>query len=218
MPEAKPYSQLAEATLKTYEQLQNREELSPRVKMALRMYAHGAVRTLEQAAEATGISYQYLSTVKNFPIGKKFMNAIDEKLSDKSIQTSAIISELGRKAIGKIAGIMEDGEKEEHRLKAAIDLADRAPETSKIQKHQVEAFTLSGKDALALATALTQSQQVREHYTSVAAGNYDKVGEIGNASLQETIDGISQCNGSTPDSERTDEVSKSGRLLGSEPG
>lgn len=181
MPQAKPRSELAESTQKIYAQWAGTKALSPRIKMALRMYAHGSCRTMSEACAAVGVNQGYVSSLKTHtPLVEEYMSEVQSLLDNKSVATSALMSQLGRIAIGKIATIMEDGDKEEHRLKAAIDLADRAPETSKIQKHQVESFTLSGKDVQALAEALVQGQAVQEVYVPITQGNFDKVGEVTN--------------------------------------
>jgi DNA-directed RNA polymerase specialized sigma subunit len=69
MPTAKPTDELAESTQRVYAMLQ-KADLNPRVKMALRMYAFGAVRTLTEAAEVCDLSVSYLSQKKNSPAGK----------------------------------------------------------------------------------------------------------------------------------------------------
>lgn len=156
-------------------------ELSPRIRMALRMYANAAVPTLQAAAEAVGISYVHLTLMAKSPAGQEFMANAHEIISQKAIETNVLIQQLGRRALEVIAGQMEDASSEALRLKAAIDLADRSPETSKIQRHQVESFTLDGKDAKAIAEALVQGRSVRDQFAHLATENFDKVGTVATA-------------------------------------
>lgn len=174
MPASKPESELAASTKKIYEILQ-RADLSPRMRMALRMYAFGAVPTLSAAAEAVGVSLPALSMKKNSPAGQAYMQSVQQILDDKTASTSQILSQLGRKAIEVIAERMEKTDDPKLQLRAAIDLADRAPETSKVQKLQVESFTIAGKDAKAIAQAMVEASSVKEEYKALMSGNHDNV-------------------------------------------
>jgi len=176
MSAAKPQHELADSTKKLYEILQ-RSDLSPRMRMALRMYAFGAVPTLSAAAEAVGVSLSALSLKKKTPAGQAYMQSAQQILDDKTASTSQIISQLGRRAIEVIADKMENAKDDKLQLRAAIDLADRAPETSKVQKIQMESFTLAGKDAKAIAEALVAGKSVNERFASLAQGDFDKVGD-----------------------------------------
>lgn len=176
MPTAKPTTELADSTRRVYDMLQ-RADLNPRVRMALRMYAFGACKTLTEAAEVCGLSVGYLSLKKNSPAGEKYMEKAQQILDDKTASTSQIIDRLGRRAIEVIADRMEKTDDPRLQLRAAIDLADRAPDTSKIQKVQVESFTLAGKDAKALAEALVAGKSVSEMFGHLREGNLDKVTE-----------------------------------------
>lgn len=150
--------------------------LSPRVRMALRMYVNAAVPTLKAAADAVGISYTHLTLMAKTPAGEEFMANAHEIMQNKAIETNVLIQQLGRRAVEVIGGMMEDASSDALRLKAAIDLADRAPETSKIQRHQVESFSLDGKDAKMIAEALAQGRSVKEQFAHLATENFDKVG------------------------------------------
>lgn len=174
MPASKPESELAESTKHVYEMLQ-RADLNPRVRMALRMYAFGACKTLSEAAEVVGISVAWLSQKKNSPAGQAYMQSAQQILDDKTASTSEIISRLGRRGIEVIAGFVEDTADKKLQLRAAIDLADRAPETSKVQKIQMESFTLAGKDAKAIAEALVAGKSVNDQFSHLREGNFDKV-------------------------------------------
>lgn len=170
----KSFEDKTPASQRVYEQIQTMK-LSPRVRMGLRMYVNAAVPTLGKAAEAVGLSYQQLAIAKNSPAGKEYMETAHKILEDRTLETSVVIQRLGRRAIEIVGGLMEDAGSDAIRLKAAIDLADRAPETSKVHKMQVESFTLDGKDARAIAEALVTGRGVQEKYAHLSVGNYDKV-------------------------------------------
>ena len=147
--------------------MRNQPAISPRVKLAARLYATGAVPTKKEAAEAAGLNPGYFSVVtqpdhpKFNPAAGKLMDEIDQALHDKSIQTSALLELLGREALVKMRDLMKDDGNKAIQFKAAQDLLDRAPETSKIQKHAVAGFSLAGEDAKQIAAALVQAAHVR---------------------------------------------------------
>lgn len=176
MAASKPQADLAESTKKIYEMLQ-RSDLSPRMRMALRMYAFGAVPTLSAAADAVGISLSALSLKKKSPAGQAYMKSAQQILDDKSASASQVLDQLGRRGLEVIGQLMENSKDEKIQLRSAIDLADRAPTYSKVQKLQVESFTLAGKDAKAIAEALTAGKSVNEQFAHLAKGDFDKVTE-----------------------------------------
>lgn len=158
-----------------YDNLTDPEQLRPRVRMALRLYVHTAVPTLKAAAAATGLNRRYLANVARTKAGKAFMASAHEHINNTALTTNALIEKLGRRGIEVIGTMMEDASSEALRLKAAIDLADRAPETSKIHKHQVESYTLGSEDARAIAEAMVAASTVRQNNQHLIKSNYDKV-------------------------------------------
>jgi hypothetical protein len=144
--------------------------------MALRLYALNAVGTMTEAAAVAGVNLSYLSIMKNSPAGQEYMAQLTSKIDYAGMETSAIVASLGRKAVIKLGEMMEDSPSEAIRLKAAQDLADRAPETSKTTKMQVESFTLGNKSAQEIAAAIVQASSVHEKFAHLAEGNFDRVG------------------------------------------
>lgn len=145
---------------------------TPRAKLAARLYATGAAKTKSEAAKMAGLSPSYLyvlSCRSGSEEVKRIMSDVDEMIQDETIATSVIIRELGRKAIGHIARSMTS-DNEHVALKAAIDLADRSPETSKTQKIQVESFSLDGKDVEALTRAMLEAANVSSRFSEAANG------------------------------------------------
>lgn len=143
--------------------------------MALRLYVHTAVPTLQEAAKAAGLHYGYLWKMSRTKAGKEFMKTALDHINDTALQTNVLIEKLGRRAIEIIGTQMETASSEALRLKAAIDLADRAPETSKIHKHQVEGLMLSGEDARQIAESMVAAASVRQANAHLRTQNFDKV-------------------------------------------
>lgn len=148
--------------------------IGPRVKMALRLWLSGTVRSKKEAAQIVGVHPAYLGPVSKSPGGQAFIRDQEAKIDEKSLDTNVLLQRLSREAVLETAAIMRAGQSEANRLRAAIDLADRGPETSKIQKHQVEAITLSSKDAKELAAAMVAAAQLKQKFAEATEGNYDK--------------------------------------------
>lgn len=103
---------------------------------------------------------------KSDPV-KKLLNDLEGRLADDALDMSVVQRTLGRAALIKIAKLMDSGN-ETVALKAAQDIADRSPEVSKIQRHEVATISLGTDDAKALAAALVESAKARESYADVA--------------------------------------------------
>lgn len=143
--------------------------------MGLRLFVHCAVPTLKEAAMAVGLHPVYLSKMARTAAGVEFMETAHAMIQQTALSTSALIDKLSRRAIEVIATQMEDASSEGLRLKAAIDLADRGSETSKVHKHQVESFTLGSEDARAIAESLAAAASVRQVNASLKHENFDRV-------------------------------------------
>lgn len=165
----------AERMAAYYDSCVDPAELSPRVRMALRLYVHCAVPTMKEAARAASIHKVYLSNMARTVAGRKFMETAHAHINNTVLQTTELIEKLSRRAIEVIGTTMEDGSNEGLRLKAAIDLADRGPVTSKIQKHQVESFTLSSQDARGIAEAMVAAAALKQRHIALADENFDRV-------------------------------------------
>lgn len=148
---------------------------SPRVKMAAQLYASGALPTKKAASEAAGLHPNYLTMLTN--AGNEQVEQIitetQRMIQDESIEMSQILQVLGRKAVSKLATLMEHSASEKVQLEAAKDLADRAPQTSKVQKHETLSLTIEGENAKQLAEALVASAQARKTYAPlVESGDF----------------------------------------------
>lgn len=164
------------AAAKFYEGLTDPSQLSPRVRMALRMYVNAAVPTLKDAAIAVGITPQYLSNINGTVAAKKYTQTAHEIIEEKAHDVNALIASLSHRAVQVIGQLMEDGSSENIRLRAAQDLADRGPETSKIQKHQVESFSLSSDDARGIAEAMVAAATLRQRHEELRVADFDMTG------------------------------------------
>lgn len=168
---------LSPATEVIYERINRRQipDLSPRIRMGLRLYVHGVVKTQKEAASLAGVSNVYFSQVVNSPAGMEYMKSAHNIIEENAHDVNLLIKRLSERAIGVIGTLMEDASKEDIRLRAAQDLADRGPETAKIQKHQVESFTLSGADARAIAESMVAAAAVRGTYEELKTEDFVRV-------------------------------------------
>lgn len=147
--------------------------------MALRLVTTGAVPTVKEAARIAGIQQSYISALRhNNPVAMQYIRKLEADIDAGTVNMSAVLQQLGRKAVARIADIMEsEAVKDELRLKAAQDLADRSPETSKTNKISLEAdLTLRQGDAKQLMQALVEASQAAEQFRKeVSEGDYVKV-------------------------------------------
>lgn len=134
--------------------------LTPRVKHACRLYASAAVATKQEAAEAVGLNPSYFNVItqpghkKANPEAIALIDEIQQRIEDKTVDLSAVVQEVSREALSEMRKLIKNSQNEAIRLKAASDILDRNPETSKTQKHAVAAFSLDSTDAKELAHAL----------------------------------------------------------------
>lgn len=107
----------------------------------------------------SGIHPQYFIALTNEskPV-RDMLNKIQAMIDDETVDESVIIKKLGRHAIGKLAELMESNS-EAIALKAAQDLADRAPATSKTHKIEMHGLMIGSGDAKELARALVEASQ-----------------------------------------------------------
>lgn len=163
------------ASTKWKQQYTDPARLKPSVKMGLQLYAQGGCKTLREASTAMGFHPNYLTIVAGTPAGKAFMESAHEIIAREITNKQSLISALGMRAAQVVGGLMEDASSESIRLKAAQDIMDRDPELSKVQKHQVESFTLGNKDAREIAAALVSASSVQERYKDLTTNDFNKL-------------------------------------------
>lgn len=148
-----------------------------KVRNALRLVAAGMSQ--KEAAQAVGVHKVYVSQlVSGNPRVKEYLHRLEADIDAGVVNMSVAMRELGRRGVGHIAQMMEsDSVKDELRLKAAMDLADRSPETSKTSKISIEGdMTLRQGDATALMQALVEAAEAeRKFRAEVESGDYVKI-------------------------------------------
>ena len=146
---------------------------------AVRLYSAGIVGTKYEAARMAGLNPGTFYVVTSPAVAdaqvNRLMTSTDALVQDETIDTRRLLDLLGRKAIGKIANLMNSAEKQEVQLKAAVDLADRGSETSKIQKHQIESFTLRGQDIAALTEAMVSAAETQQRWSGEVLGDFKRL-------------------------------------------
>lgn len=147
--------------------------------MAARLYATSAVKTKKEACEAAGMNPNGLSyrrwMDKRLDI---YLAQIEKQITDGTVDMSQVIQRLGRKAMLNIADLGENAQKEDVRLRANIDLADRSPETAKTHKLQLETdVRMRPEDIARLQATLAESAAARQSYAAAAEGDYVTVSE-----------------------------------------
>lgn len=152
-----------------------RTRLSPRMKIGLQAYACGAVKSLREAADMVGCHPVSLSMAARSPAGQYIMDSVDQIVKDKTMTASQLIQKLSRRMVEIEAHTAEHSQNEALRLKAAQDLLDRNPETSKTQKIQADILTMDGKDAQAIARAMVEAAALKDRHVAAVQGDYVKV-------------------------------------------
>lgn len=148
--------------------------LSPRVRHALRALTVGGMKN-NDAAKIGGVTPAYLSQVKSSQPGMDYVNGLNDSIDEKAMDTSSLLTKLGREAVATIANLMRSSSNQNITLRASQDLADRSAETQKTQRHHVETFSLNGKDAREIAAAMVEAAKLREDYAAAALGDYIRV-------------------------------------------
>jgi hypothetical protein len=154
-------------------------DLRPRTKAALRLYASGATKSIAEAARAVGASPASVYVAHGTITGQALVNDVDSRIEEKTIDMAELLKRLGREAVLKTANLMRSAGSENIQLAAARDLADRSPETSKIQKIQVEPFTLDPLAGKALAAALVESAMVQSKFAEGSKKDLIKIESVG---------------------------------------
>lgn len=192
--------------------------ISPRVKLAARLYASGAVATKVEASEAAGLHPSYFTLITSpgntqfRPEVAELMDEIDQQIHDKTVDMSTVLQAVGREALSRMRGLMKESRNEAIVVKAAADLLDRSPETSKIQKHQVASFAVSGDDAKLLASAMVRSAQARAQFAEVTQSDFVRV-PLGQNDLESTQDNSPNPDGQSNSAQRQEGEANAGQGL-----
>lgn len=152
-------------------------KISPRVRLAAKYYNSGIAKTLGEAARLAGLHPGTLYAM-NISGNEEFNRISAQAAKNADIATgdiSAVLQRLGRNALITIEELRAKSDSESIKLKAAIDLADRSPETSKVQKTASLGITLEGKDIAELTRSLVEAAKVQNEFIGVTTGDYVKV-------------------------------------------
>lgn len=98
--------------------------------------------------------------------------SMEGAITKQAVDLSVLIQKLSEKALARMEQLMEGAGKEEIQFRAAQDLLDRNPETSKTHKIQSMGLSLSGQDVQALVKAMTSSAGMKEEFAEAATGDY----------------------------------------------
>lgn len=149
---------------------------SPRIRMAARLYASGACKTKREAARVAQINPEWFTTMSNHnPETKRIADAVDGAIDDQSVEMSTTLRTIGREAIKKIRGLMYE-DNPHIALKAAVDLADRSPEVSKVHKQEIVGhMSVRPDDAKLLAESLVAAAEARRLYTERVKDGFSRI-------------------------------------------
>lgn len=148
------------------------------MKLAIRAYATGSVKTVSEAAQMFGLNPMSVYQAKRSLDGQELMEQVDNDVGKRSVDVSALIASLGEKAVNRIGMLMQHAESEAVQLAAAKDLLDRNPVTSKTQRVQAEGFTLGDGEAKHLAAALMQAVEIRNRVGEAAKLDVMAIAEV----------------------------------------
>lgn len=149
------------------------------MKMAVRLYATGASPTKKQAAKDAGLNPGYFYVMTSPALAEQqvvnLQQTTDELINDRSIDVTVLIEKLSRRGIEVIGHLMEHSGKDEVRLSAARDIADRGKQTAKVTKFQIEPAKLDQDQANVLAEAMVRAAVARRVGAEAATGDYIRV-------------------------------------------
>lgn len=149
-------------------------KVSPRTKIAAHLYSTGIAKTLKEAGELAGLGKNCIYPM-NSSGNEEFQElkaASERRALIATGDINMVLQMLGREAVAKIADLMDSAEKEEVQLKAAVDLADRSQETSKVQKLIVGAISLDGADVDKLTAAMVEAAEAQRINVRATVGDY----------------------------------------------
>lgn len=152
-------------------------KVSPRMRIAAKLYQSGIAKTLGEAAKLAGLAPSSLYAM-NISENDEFNRISNKAAVDREIATgdiSVVLQRLGRSALTKLNSLMETSGSEGIQLKAAQDLADRSPETSKVQKLAISSISLDGQDIGKITAAMVEAAEVKMKFVEVTTGDFVRV-------------------------------------------
>lgn len=177
----------------------------PRVRLACRLYASGAVSSKLEACRAVGLAPQYLSMLDSAgnEVTRRIQDQVEEAIHDDTIALSRVVQIASRKALRVMNKLMDSAD-ESIALKSSSDILDRNPETSKSFKATIGTFSLDTADVKDIAHALVESARIKERLASAPTGDYVQV-EIESGEGKVQIPQGAQAHGSPAETEEADD-------------
>jgi hypothetical protein len=168
--------------------------LTPRVKLAARLYATGAAKTKRQAAEMAGLSPSvFYITSTTEPQVSDLILEIDREMAAEHVNMAKLLEKAGRRAVRNVFKLMETSNDEKIQLAAAKDLADRSPETSKVTKVDLSVSVPISQDQFeAMRKAMLESANLAQQFPTAASGNFVTAGDASTARGLELVKDHSQ--------------------------
>jgi len=128
---------------------------------------------MKAAGAAVGISPQAVSdALRHSPLAMQYAEQLQQAIHAKVVDLSVVIERMSTKAVARIGMLIDTASKEDVQLRAAQDILDRNPTTSKTRRVQIESLSLTGKDVEALTKAMTSGAGLREEFEIAATGDF----------------------------------------------
>lgn len=156
-------------------EIRRKVKSTPRTRLAARLYASG-LHNQKEASRIAGLHPNYLGMLKTSgnPEVNDIIARVDAEMAKDVIDMNTVKRILAQRALRNLGHLMENGEKEEIRFKAAQDLADRHSDTAKTQQVDVRGMMVKG-DAKELAAVLVEAARLRG--TGEPVGNFVRVSD-----------------------------------------
>jgi hypothetical protein len=128
---------------------------------------------MKAAGAAVGVTAQALSdALRHSPLAIAYAEQLQSAIHTKVVDLSAVIERMSAKAVARIGMLIDTASKEDVQLRAAQDILDRNPATSKTRRVAIESLSLTGKDVMALTQAIVSGAGLREEFDAAAVGDY----------------------------------------------
>lgn len=125
-----------------------------------------------------------------------YLTQLEQEIHAGTVDMSKVLVQLGRKAVIGIAHLANDAAKEDIRLRANQDLADRSPETQKTHKVALEQdIRMTPESIEDLRKALLESARAKETYAEVLNGDYVTVDAESSVRHLKQLPALAESNG-----------------------
>lgn len=139
---------------------------------------------MAEAADAAGLNRSVVYSLNIYDLQVASLAAqVQKELEDETIDTAKLVKRLGRHGLGVVAEIADNPTAPiAVRLKAAQDLADRSPETSKVVNINARVETPLTEDQIAtLRRGMIEAAALRDKFQQAAEGSFVTVSDSSTA-------------------------------------